>query len=61
MAVVNVFQSCVRSDSVDVMWPAVTANNVQLVNAPPASTKELKELRELQAVARSQRLRGMAR
>ena len=34
---------------------------LQLVNAPPANTKELKELRELQAVARSQRLRTMSR
>lgn len=33
----------------------------QLVSAPPPNNKELKELKELQSVARSQRLRGACR
>lgn len=44
-----------------VLMKLLTQYMHQLVNAPPANTKELKELRELQAVARSQRLRGMSR
>lgn len=44
-----------------VLMKLLTQYMHQLVSAPPPNNKELKELKELQSVARSQRLRGACR
>lgn len=44
-----------------VLMKLLTQYMHQLFNAPPTTNKELKEIREMQAVSRSGRLRGFAR